>query len=216
MAIQTAAAHVKTSPHTSHHVVILSDALSVLQALDFPRDKNLNDLVSTITSICQDHTVVLQWIPSHCNIRGNDMADTLAKEGSSKEQEDRSTTYQEERTIIKAKLQTKWLQQHPRFNRADSYYLLTRSEQVVIFRLRTGHNRLNHHMHTKFGIGQSDQCPCETGSMTTEHLLQSCPRHDDLRNQTWPKATSVARKLYGDLRDLRRTAAFVGATKLSI
>ena len=28
----------------------------------------------------------------------------------------------------------------------NSYHQLNRQEQVIIFRLRTGHNRLNHHM----------------------------------------------------------------------
>ena len=216
LAIQTAATIAKNNLHTSHHVVILTDALSVLQALQTTKDKELNDLFSAISPSCQDHTLVLQWIPSHCNIRGNDMADTLAKEGSSKEQEDTSTNYQEAKSIIKAKFRRQWLQEHPDFNRSNPYYLLTRSEQVIIFRLRTGHNRLNHHLFTKFRIGQTDQCPCQTGSMTTEHLLQSCPLHDDLRDRTWPRATSVARKLYGDLEDLRRTAAFAVATSLSI
>ena len=55
---------------------------------------------------------------------------------------------------------TEPLEKHPRFNRYDSYHLLTRSEQVAIFRLRTGHTRLNYHLFNKLKIGQSDKCPC--------------------------------------------------------
>ena len=209
VAIQTGAAHLTDSPDTSHNIVFLSDAKSVLQALETSTDHNLNDLSTALTSLCRAHTVVLQWIPSHCNVLGNEAADTLAKEGSGKQQDDKSTTYQEEKTIIRARQQTKWLQQHPKHNRADPYYQLTRREQVAIFRLRTGHNRMNAHLFNKFHVGQSDQCPCQTGSMTTEHLLQACPLHDDLRRQTWTVATPVQRKLFGSLEDLRRTASFV-------
>ena len=40
---------------------------------------------------------------------------------------------------------------------------------------RHAHNRLNHHLFIKFRTGQSELCPCQTGNMTTEHLLQACP-----------------------------------------
>ncbi|KAK7088534.1 hypothetical protein V1264_022444 [Littorina saxatilis] len=124
------------------------------------------------------------------------------------DQNDRSTTFKEAKTIIKAKQHKKWLQQHPHYTYC--------SEQVLIFRLRTGHNRMNHHLFTKFRIGQSDQCPCQTGSMTTEHLLQTCPLHDGLRSQIWAEATTVQGKLYGSLDDLQRTATFARRTGVSI
>ena len=53
----------------------------------------------------------------------------------------------------------------------DPYYLLTRREQVTVFRLRIDHNRLNHHLFSKLRIGHTDQYPCSTGSQTTEHSL---------------------------------------------
>ncbi|KAK7107380.1 hypothetical protein V1264_015318 [Littorina saxatilis] len=110
VALQTGAAHIEHSPLSSNNVVFFSDAKSVLQALDTARDKELNDLSSALTSPCRAHTVVLQWVPSHCNIPGNEAADTLAKEGTTKDQNDRSTTFKEAKTIIKAKQHKKWLQ----------------------------------------------------------------------------------------------------------
>ena len=132
-ALKTAAAHIETSPHASHNVVFLTDALSVLQAPQSNRDTDLNELSTSLATLCRSHTVTLQWIHSHCNVRGNEIADALARDGTTQEQTDRSTTYSETKTIIKAKQQAKWKHQHPRYNRADAYYLLTRREQVVIF-----------------------------------------------------------------------------------
>ena len=215
-ALKTAAAHIENSPHASHNVVFLTDALSILQALQSNRDTELNDLSASLASLCRSHNVILQWIPSHCNVRGNETADSLAKRGTTQEQTDRSTTYSEAKTIIKAKQQTKWKHQHPRHYSGDPYYLLTRREQVAIFRLRTGHNRLKHHLYSKFRIGDSEQCPCETGNQTTEHLLQSCPLHEALRDRIWPEPTTVARKLYGGLGDLQRTGAFIEESGASI
>ena len=64
-----------------------------------------------------------------------------------------------------------------------------------MFRLRTGHNRLSYHLHSKPHIGYSEQCPCSTGSQTTEHL-QSCPIYEPLRKGIWPDPTPVAQRLY--------------------
>ena len=52
---------------------------------------------------------------------------------------------------------SRWLHLHPNFNKTDDYYRLIRPEQVVIFQLRTGHKRTNHHLYAKFGIGKSAQ-----------------------------------------------------------
>ena len=54
--------------------------------------------------------------------------------------------------------------------------------------LRTGHNRLNHHLLT--GLSS-----CQAGSVTTEHLLLACPLHDDFGRLFWLVKTSVTRNL---------------------
>jgi hypothetical protein len=56
---------------------------------------------------------------------------------------DRTVSFAEAKTLIKANQWKKWKQEHPNYNAMDGYHLLTRREQVIIFRLRTGHNRLN-------------------------------------------------------------------------
>ena len=215
-ALKTAAAHIEVSTHASPNVVLVTDALSVLQALQSNRDTELNDLSTALASLCRRHAVTLQWIPSHCNLPGNEGADSLAKEGTTKQQVDRSTSYLEVKTILKAKQHSKWRHKHPRYNKADPFYLLTRREQVTAFRLRTGHSSLKYHLYSKLRIGHTEQCPCGTGSQTTEHLLQSCPAYEPLRKGIWPDHTPVARKLYGSLRDLRCTATFIEETGVSI
>ena len=162
-----------------------------------------------LSSLSVNHTIILQWIPSHCNIFGNEAADALAKEGTSKDQTDRSTTYPDVKAIIKAKQWSLWHQKHPSYNSTDPFYLLTRQEQVSIFRLRTGHNRLRHNLFTKFKVGDTDQCPCRTGVHTAEHILQHCPNHSLLRDEVWPHMKPMSQKLYGSLEDLRCTAAFI-------
>ena len=52
--------------------------------------------------------------------------------------------------------------------------------------------------------------------MTAEHLLQYCQVHDAVRRDVWPEPTQLRDKLYGNLGELRRTAAFVTATGISV
>ena len=61
--------------------------------------------------------------------------------------------------------------QRPNSIQSDSLHKLNRPEQVIVFRLRTGHNKLNVHMY-KFKVGEYEMCPCNADIMTAEHLLQ--------------------------------------------
>ena len=62
-----------------------------------------DNLSAALASLRRSHAVTLQWIPSHCSVPGNEAAASLAKEGTTKEQADRSTSYAEMKTILKAK-----------------------------------------------------------------------------------------------------------------
>ena len=120
-----------------------------MQAVQSNRKTAHNELSATIASTCRSHAVSLQWIPSHCNMSGNEAADSLAKEDITKEQVDRSISYPEVKTIVKAKQQSMWRHEQSRYSKADPYCLLTRREQLTVLRLRTGHSRLNYHLYSK-------------------------------------------------------------------
>jgi len=178
-------------------VVFLTDALSVIQALDKGRLPHLHSALSSINCL----RVVVQWIPAHCGIPGNEEADRQAKAGAEMEQPETRATFKEVKTIIKA-LHRPNIQQ-------DGYHGLTRQEQVKVFRLRTGHNRLNQHMYARFRIGESSRCPCGAPSQTAEHILQHCPDYSILRKQMWPSNMDFADKIYGTTEALRVTANFM-------
>ena len=89
-------------------------------------------------------------------------------------------------------------------------------EHVILFRMITGHNRLNAIMYSKFKVGESEMCPCNADITTAEHLLQHCQLDDALRRDMWPELKPLRDKLYGSLEELKRTAAFVRATGISV
>ena len=71
----------------SSSVVIFSDALSALQMIDsyFIRCAIVNEILSIINILqFKDVCVAFEWIPSHCDIRGNEIVDRAAKKGAMK------------------------------------------------------------------------------------------------------------------------------------
>lgn len=85
----------------------------------------LGDLTTKLYRSCHRfNRAVIQWIPSHCNIPGNEEAESLAKEGEKQE-------------VYKSIYRTKWETEHTGYNEDNAYYQLNRKELVTIFRLST-------------------------------------------------------------------------------
>ena len=204
-ALMQAASTVQTSANESHQVVFLSDALSVLQAY---QSNKLPSLSKALQEVARDRRVVLQWIPAHCGVPGNEQADRLAKQGAREEQPENNTSYSEVRSLIRS-LTT------PSRTR-DDYHLLTRKQQSVLVRLRTGHNRLNNHMSRKLKLVKSPTCPCNEADQTTEHILQECPLFEAERAEIWPEGQLLTTKLYGSHQDLEKTTLFITRTGLAV
>ncbi|GFR62989.1 ribonuclease H1 [Elysia marginata] len=77
---------VKNKGSTLGNIVILSDSLSATTSLTNLEDKHARpDLAEETTHIAQElreqQQITVCWIPSHCDTKGNEMADQRAKEG---------------------------------------------------------------------------------------------------------------------------------------
>ena len=68
------------------------------------KDSLVSKQTTQMQELCNTCKVVLQWIPAHCRIPGNEQADQLAKCGAQEEQPSTSIHYQEKTTIIKTAL----------------------------------------------------------------------------------------------------------------
>jgi len=193
--------------HQSNYtqVVFLTDALSVLEALS--GDK-LPRLMEKLQDLLESRRVVLQWVPAHCGIPGNERADQLAKTGARGHQPENSVSFTEKKTLVKAKMRTQPTR--------DPLHFLERQQQVAIMRLRTGHCRLNSHLHKKMKLVPSPSCPCGLEDQTPEHVLQTCPLLKGTREDVWPTPTPLHTKLHGSRQDLERTATFVNEAELTL
>jgi len=209
-ALTIASEYLITAKNTGDKIVLLTDSLSALQALRAPSaDQLTENLKVNLSLLQQSRRTVLQWIPAHVGIPGNEKADQLAKEGSRMQQPNTSMTYNEARTLIKAKQRTRWSDETDGYSRLkDSIHQLERRGQVIIYRLRTGHCRLNQHMR-KLGLRTSANCECGLEEQSPKHILQTCPKMTTSRQHFWPVPTSIETQLWGTVVDLQRTVDYV-------
>ena len=99
-ALQNVEAYIaETKPQKT---VILTDSKTALQSLTSNTlDQPIHQLLKDLQLLPHECTVVLQWIPAHCGIPGNERADRLAKSGSKQPQPMPTSTYQGAKTTPK-------------------------------------------------------------------------------------------------------------------
>ena len=229
LGIQAALKHLyktfEENPNKIANTVIFSDAKSALQALE-NRNSNKKEVIETLL---QAHKLlsmfttrlVLQWVPGHINIPGNEKADRLAKQGSRSEQTNKPVTLQTAKQIIKQNYKEEWMNlwsrgttgrpvfQHMNSVKPkDDFKLLQRKDQCNIFRLRTQHAPLNYHLN-RINPRHPPMCPlCDHPYETVQHILFNCPKLQDLRQRFLPPTPGTDNSLYAPLEQLKRTSTF--------
>ena len=96
-ALEQGAKSINALTDQSTDVIFLTDSRSALDALYNQSEPHLS---KKLHSILGKRRVVLQWIPAHCGINGNEMADKLARKGATMRQYDNPITLAEQKTII--------------------------------------------------------------------------------------------------------------------
>jgi len=180
-------------------VVFHTEAQSVLQAYCSGELSEKENAFNKLNCQQNSHSGSLPTV----KIKGNEEADKLAKKGSQNKQ---TVSDRECKTIIKSIFRhTK----KPNY----SYHILPRKQQVIIFRLRTGHNRLNSHMYRVMKV-PSPLCPCGEADQNAAHILQDCVLYEQLRKDICMESTSLWEKLHGPVEQLYRTTRFLTYTGL--
>lgn len=167
---------------------IITDSASVLKALESP--KNRHPLVQAIRMASNSNTVYV-WVPSHCNISGNEAADKLAAIGRSKTPVEPEVPAADLKIWIKTIIASAWDKEWA--NTRDPFLRKIKGDtkcwsdtknwkdQRVLSRLRCGYTRFSHDLGSRDGFHK--QCMGCSTKMSVEHLIINCPAHQNLRDQ---------------------------------
>jgi len=225
-ALQKVREKFEEDPNKKEQCVIFSDSQSCLEALDKQefKFKAIRDLALTVSSFLEDFGtthLVLQWIPSHCDIPGNERADVLAKRGAAKEQPHKPVSQATAKQILKANSKIEWkhswtqsekgramFKYVPKPNGKDPINFLKRKDQVIIFRLRTTHIQLNAHL-SRITKDHPPACTlCGYREETVNHFLFDCPNLQSTRKEFLPQNPDLENTLFSDREQLLKTSRY--------
>lgn len=184
------------------NISICSDSQAALMALETPTNhsKIVLECKTKLNMLSKRNRVCLIWVPGHRGIAGNEICDTLAKEGSesiplSPEPiigvsmakvlhwiNSHMVSIHEERwSNLTSCKTTKCFVKGPEHSTAKFLLNLSRKDCRTMVGLITGHNTCGHHM-TNMRIIEDPTCAsCLEGEDTTEHFLCQCPAFARMR-----------------------------------
>ena len=205
-------------PRTKPNVVIFTNALSVLCKLQNPRQKNLNEVETALADLAAQSNLTLSGFQHTAGSREMNRKTSLpGREASSNKRTDKPLTPMKRPSSKPSPRKKKWKQQHQNYNQSDSLHKLRQTRAGYSVQVENWTQQIYRpRVRQVQGWRVSDVPMQRRHYMTVEHLLQHCRLHDALRRDTWPEPTLLRDKLYGNLEELRRTAAFVRTTGISI
>lgn len=196
MAILTALRHVRDNHDDKKKICIITDSLSVLQALKKKKNDHKRHFVIgkilDLTEELSENSIEISflWVPSHCGIEGNEIADKLAQDGIEAPDRTQTITLHSSElpaTQMVARLE-KWQQC---WNESDKgrlcYSILTNvkmsawfketnwNRQEIVFwnRVIANHTRSKDSLNRN-GILNTAICECGQNYQTVNHLIFEC------------------------------------------
>ena len=202
-AIEKATEFLINSIERPKNAVILTDSKVGLYLIKQRYPKNYEFGVSTIqrnikTLQSRNWSIILQWIPSHCGVEGNEEADLLANQAHNLGNIDEYPTELKEMDVqIEKAAQRQWKLRWDvnkrecalgdrKLHLADWNHCRHKDRRldVSMTRLRVEVCRLNYHMH-KMGLSESPLCrKCDLNTEeTVTHFLIECTSLAEQRNK---------------------------------
>ena len=191
IAMEKALSWLESKAYEWHTARIVTDSKSSLESMKKFKYGTKNVLLRRVYQLLSNLTGTLQlvWVPSHCGIPGNDLADTLANEAAMMDQEETGWLFEVAKARIWNRNERKPIE-HDRVRRTypegklgEELEELVKEEEISFRRFRTGHSlELKSYKH-RLGLTDDDLCRlCGEEAETTEHVIMNCTGTLQLRS----------------------------------
>ena len=180
-------------PDGPHKIALFTDSYSSMISLKNSANAQKSALVESVLTLASNlskegKTITLIWVPSHVGIRGNEMADCLAKEATKHpeiEIEIMPEIFDIKRTIRRELLnewQTRWdsaqesrhyWSLEKKVSNKIKFKTTNRKKEVIISRLRLGKCRLKQNL-KRMNLHETGLCETCGTEETIEHWLLHC------------------------------------------
>lgn len=184
LAIKTCIEHIIVNQSQNQKNLIICDSMSALEGLQDIYSKNI--LINQIRTMITESKVKVTfiWVPSHLNIGGNELVDSLAKSSLNLTvSTEFFMQYSDYRTVIKKHILDIWNNYWKTGNESKLYeiqksvslkslkYKIAPLDLIKWYRLRIGHCNFSH----KFLIEKNSPPQCECGqNLTVKHIFNEC------------------------------------------
>ncbi|XP_031338199.1 uncharacterized protein LOC116167099 [Photinus pyralis] len=213
---------------TEKRFLICSDSLSSLKSITntFSKDALVRTMLSCLDSLQRRRKIVkFLWCPSHCGIRGNELADSAAREATLSKEIDwprvrADDVKMEVLSRIRQFWMTQWFADESFFSQikvgVNTWKIpreLSRREQVALTRLRLGHSNITS-SHLLLGA-PSPLCVECNEPLNVTHMLLTCGINENLRIKH--KISKNLKECLGNDEDnIRKLIAFIKETKIVV
>ena len=170
-------------------VAIFTDSQSLCTALK-GTSPALDDLRSRLASATP--TITIQWVPGHCGVPGNELADEAAKAATSGAREPGGVSFNSIGALIRRDNSTlpsthaRTAEVYSAYSEARESTISTRRDQALLAKLRSGHFVGLMAYRSRIQLGTDPSCPlCDEGCpQDLEHWVR-CPALTRLRHDTY-------------------------------
>lgn len=184
------------------NAVIFTDSKSAAELI---KNSNSSDnyIISDIyrkAEFLQAREIIIQWIPGHIQLTGNDRADYAAKIGTTREKIEEFPITKDDLILnLKNEIKCIWNQHYKTISEEKGIYHykilqdiklkpwfhkinLSAKHIIILSRLRTGHTATRDRLY-KWGLVTTDQCDKCNQTEDIEHILYQCLKYANVRKK---------------------------------
>ena len=157
--------------------LVLCDSKSLVETLANSNqpDGDVHQIHSAIAELCKKKEVRILWVPGHCNLRGNELADLEAKLGSEVAQPSVPLDSSTRAALIRREERQSSLT-HSRLTALSTTRLREEADRTDLIRFRCGHHPHLRRWQHMTRMSETDSCRlCAEEEESSEHLWLRCP-----------------------------------------